>query len=251
LGRAAFRTGDNASAAAWARRAIASAERSSNVEGDGGEAATALAHAYNTLGVALARGGATQEAVEHIERSLSVAQRHNVAQVACRAQINLGVLYSALDPQRAIDTCLAGLALAKRIGDLGSQSWLYANLACAYCTFTGQCEDEGIVAAQTAIELDRQLELRDHLAVPLIVLGQIYQCYGKSDRAQACFNEALALAEELNDPQLRFPCYEGLAALYLEAGDTRRAEDLLLKAQRICTENDLDSASLTVLPFLC
>ena len=214
------------------------------------EAAAVIAHAHNTRGVGLARTGRLEEAVVEVERCVAVAGEHELPQVACRAYTNLGVLYSTLDPRRAIETCLAGLELAKKIGDLGLQPWLYANLAGAYCTFTGQCEEEGIAAARAAIELDRQLGQLDHLAVPLIVLGQIYQCHGEPEPALQCYQEALSLAEEIQEPQLLFPCYDGLATLHLELGDETLAEQFMLKAQQVCEQADLDPDSLVVLPFL-
>jgi adenylate cyclase len=198
----------------------------------------------------MARSGGAEAAVEQLECSLTVAREHELLQAACRAHTNLGVLYSVLDPGRAIETCLDGLDLARKIGDLGLQPWLYANLAGAYCTFTGQCEEQGITAAHQAIELDRQLGQLDHLAVPLIVLGQIYQCHGEPARALQYYQEALSLAEQMGEPQLLFPCYDGLATLSLEAGDEAEAERYMVKAQEICERAGLDPESLVVLPFL-
>ena len=192
MGRQAFRSGDNEGAVAWAERALAQAERlgaapagsGAPVAGDrAAEVASAVAQAYNTLGVALARMGRLQGAVGHIERSLAVAEAHDLMQAACRGYTNLGVLYSTLDPKRAIDTCLRGLEMAKKIGDLGLQSRLNTNLAVAYCALTNRCEEQGLTAAQTALDLDRQLGQLDHLAVPLIVLGQIQQCHGDPELA--------------------------------------------------------------------
>ena len=128
MGRQAFRSGDNEGAVAWAERALAQAERlgadPAGSDGPGAadhavEVASAVAQAYNTLGVALARMGRLQDAVAHIERSVAVAEAHDLMQAACRGYTNLGVLYSTLDPKRAIDTCLRGLETAKKIGDLG------------------------------------------------------------------------------------------------------------------------------------
>ncbi len=182
MGRMAFRSGDNQGAIEWATRALVQIDRAS--AGSSGapvspapgkeEAAVALSQAYNTLGVALARLGRLQEAVAHIERSTATAQAHGLFQTACRGYTNLGVLYSTLDPSRAIETCVQGLEMAKKIGDLGFQSRLYANLAVAYCALTDRCEEQGIGAAQASVDLDRQLGQLDHLAIPLIVLGQIY-----------------------------------------------------------------------------
>jgi adenylate cyclase len=253
LGRLAFRAGDNAAAIDWAERALAEAAS----EADGAEperareAAAMRAQAYNTLGVALARTGRLAEAVEQIEKSIGLAEARDLLQAACRGYTNLGVLYSTLDPPRSIETCLRGLETARKVGDLGFQSRLYANLAVAYCALTDRCEAEGVEAAQAAIDLDRRLGLLDHLAVPLIVLGQIHQCHGDHALAFASYEEALGLAEQVGEPQLLFPCYDGLATLYLDAGNQALAEAYLAKAQEVCERAGLEPDALMVLPFLC
>jgi adenylate cyclase len=245
MGRLAFRAGDNHAALALAQRAL------DQVPADAVGAAAVLAQARNTLGVALARLDRTAEAVEQIELSVQQAEQHELLQSACRGYTNLGVLYASLDPQRSIETCLRGLETARKVGDLAFQSRLYANLAVAYCALTNRCEAEGIEAANAAASLDRRLGLLDHLAVPLIVLGQIHQCHGDHERAFASYEEALQLAEQIGEPQLLFPCYDGLATLYLDAGDAARAEVYLDKAQAVCERAGLEPDALMVLPFLC
>jgi tetratricopeptide (TPR) repeat protein len=254
MGRLAFRAGDNAGAIDWAERALAEAgreERTAIAPERAWDAAAMRAQAFNTLGVALARTGRVAEAVQQIERSIALAEAHDLLPAACRGYTNLGVLYSSLDPRRSIETCLRGLEMAKKVGDLGFQSRLYANLAVAYCALTDRCEAEGVEAAQAAIDLDRRLGLLDHLAVPLIVLGQIHQCHGEHREAFAMYEEALALAEAVGEPQLLFPCYDGLATLYLDTGDQAMAERYLTKAQDICTRAGVEPDALMVLPFLC
>ncbi len=256
MGRLAFRSGDNQRAVDWAERALAEAERlASGSAADGGEgsseAAAAVAHALNTIGVALARLGRSEEAVRYIERSVVVAQAPGLLSAACRSYANLGVLYAQLDPARAIETCLTGLATAKKIGDLGFQSRLYANLAVAYCALTDRCDVDGVRAAEAAIDLDRRLGQLDHLAVPLIVLGQIHQCHGEPARALAYYREALELAEHIREPQLLVPCYDGLGTIHLDRGELAEAEHYLKKAEEICEQAGCDRESLVVLPFLC
>jgi adenylate cyclase len=258
MGRMAFRAGDDAAAREWAERALAHAQEL--VEGagarpDGGddagrEVTLAVIHAYNTLGIALARAGRPADGVTHIERSAALAEAQGLVHAACRSYANLGVLYSSLDPGRAIETCRRGLELAKRTGDAALQSRLYANLAVAYCALTNRCDDDGIGAARTAIDLDRRLGQLDHLAVPLIVLAQIYQCHGQPRLALTCYQEALELAEQAGDPQLLFSCYDGLAALHLEMGSDAAADEYMQKAQDLCERTGLDADSLVVLPFL-
>jgi adenylate cyclase len=254
MGRLAFRSGDSHRAVEWAEQARLKAERlAANPALDAagrGEAATAAAQSHNTLGVALARLDRLEDAVGHIERSVALAQEHGLLQAACRGLANLSVLYSTLDPARAIETCAAGLETAKRIGDLGFQSRLYANLAVAYCALTNRCDEQGIGAAHAAIDLDRRLGQLDHLAVPLIVLGQIYQCHGDPTRAIVHYREALALAEEAGEPQLLFPCYDGLATVHLDLGDEGVAEQFMQKAQAVCERAGLEPDALVVLPFL-
>jgi adenylate cyclase len=242
MGRMAFRSGDNAAALEWADRALVRAEGLSG--GDGAERGAAIAHAQNTL-------GRLDEAVVHIERSVEIAAAHHLLQVACRGYANLGVLYSTLNPGRAVETCRSGLEIAQRIGDLGFQSRLYANLAVAYCALTNRCDDDGIAAARTAIELDRQLGQLDHLAVPLIVLGQIYQCHGDPGLAQRYYEEALGLAEQVAEPQLLFPVYDGLATLHLDRGEDDQAEEFMRRAQEVCERAGVEPDALMVLPFLC
>ena len=255
MGRLAFRSGDNEGAIEWAQRALAQAEgataRASADDFEARrEAADAVAHALNTLGSALARLDRAEEAVQHVERSVAVAQSEGSLQVACRSYANLGVLYSTLNPGRAVETCLTGLETARKIGDLGFQSRLYANLAVAYCALTDRCDVEGLRAAQAAIDLDRRLGQRDHLAVPLIVLGQIHQCHGELDAALRYYREALIVAEEAGEPQLLFPCYDGIATVHLDRGERAEAERYLVKAQHVCEQAGVDRDSLVVLPFL-
>ena len=255
LGRHAFRTGDNEGALRFAERALADARRCADAAAPGSPAArdagAATAQALNTLGAALARLEREPEAVAAIEQSIAVAEEHGMLQAACRGYANLGVLYASLNPGRAIDTCRHGLETATRIGDLGFQSRLYANLAVAYCALTNQCDIEGLRAAEAAIELDRRLGQLDHLAVPLIVLAQIHQCHGDPQQALRYYGEARELAERIGEPQLLFPVYDGLGTLYLDLGDIERAEGFLTRANEVCDAAGLDRDALVVLPFLC
>lgn len=251
-GHLAFRVGNHAAAARWADEALGYAQ---SVPPDmdkqaGREAARAIAEALNTKGVALARLGRSREAVSEVERSVATAEAAGLLSAACRGYNNLGVLYTMIDPAQAIAVCRRGLDVAQRIGDLGFQARLLATLAVASCTFTDKCSDEGVPAAEKAIELDRALDQREHLSVPLIVLGQIYQCHGQPGLAARCYYEAIAVAEETGEPQQLFPCYDGLATLNLDRGDMPEAERYFALAHDICARHGLDPQGLIVLPFL-
>jgi adenylate cyclase len=256
IGLAAFRNGDNHEAIRWAERAFGTAQQaldgpSSAGRSDRRAAAAVLAHASNTLGVALARQGATGDARDRIERSVATAREHGLLDVACRGYANLGVLYSTVEPQRAIEVSLTGLDLATSIAAASLQSHLYANLATAYCALTDRCEAEGLSAARAAVRLDREIGQLDHLAVPLIVIGQIHQCKGDLQQAHDAYREALVVAEQVGEPQLLFPCYDGLATVYLDRGDLQQAEEFMVRARDVCARAGVDPDTLSLLPFLC
>lgn len=251
-GRLAFRTGDHVAAASWADEALGYA-RSVPADADkhaGLEAARAIAEALNTKGVALARVGRHREAVREVEQSVAAAEAAGLLNVACRGYTNLGVLYTIVDPAKAVEVCRRGLDVACRIGDLGFQARLLANFAVACCTFTDRCTEEGVPAAEKAIEIDRALDQREHLSVPLIVLGQIHQCHFRPDLAALCYNEAIEVANETGEPQQLFPCYDGLATLSLDRGDMPEADRYFALAHDVCARHGLDPAGLIVLPFL-
>ncbi len=174
LGRIHFRLGDNRRATEWAEQALALGERLA--------APDVISHAYNTLGVAAARAGELERGAAMVEKSLATALAADLAAVACRAYANLAVMFTSLDHHRSERYCREGLELARRIGDQLQQSWLYCALAGGHCTLAGDY-DEGVRAAQTAIELDRRLGQQSHLPIPIIILAQIYQCRGDHARA--------------------------------------------------------------------
>jgi adenylate cyclase len=242
FGRIYFRLGDHEGATDWARRALAL--------GDQLGAADVVSHAYNTLGVALARAGELERGAEFVSRSLETALTHELGAVACRAYTNLAVMYTTLDHARSAEYCREGLALAQKIGDQLKQAWLYCTLAGGHCTVAGDY-DNGIKAAQAAVELDERLGQRNHLPIPLIILAQIYQCSGDYARSERYYREALTVAEGVGEPQLLFPCYEGLATLAIENGAEAEAEHWLARSREVQEATGWSSDMLFVLPFLC
>ena len=242
LGRIHFRLGDNPRATEWAGKALALGERLG--------APDVVSHAYNTLGVALARAGELERGAATVQKSLETALAHDFSAVACRAYANLAVMFTSLDHERSAQYCREGLALAQRIGDQLQQSWLYCALAGGHCTLAGDY-DEGVKAAEAAIDLDRRLGQHSHLPIPMIILAQIYQCRGDYARSGERYREALALAEALGEPQLLFPCYDGLATLAIEEEDEEEAERWLARSRAVQEAAGWSSDSFLVLPFLC
>lgn len=241
IGRLYFRIGDNARAVEWAKQALELGEQLGAHE--------AIAQAHNTLGIALARGGEIENGIEYVNKGLRVALEHDLLSAACRAYTNLGMLYAAVDHDKSIQYCNDGLALAKKIGDLSYESWIQSALASNWCSLEGDWE-QGISAARSSIELDRLLGQRNHLAVPLILLAQIYQCHRQNTQSEMFYREAQGIAEKVGDPQLLFPIYDGLAALNLEKGNQKLAEEYLEKSRQTAERGGYMGDTLLVVPFL-
>ncbi|MEK7878655.1 MAG: tetratricopeptide repeat protein, partial [candidate division NC10 bacterium] len=241
LGRISFRLGRHDEANRWAEKALALGERLM--------APDVISHASNTIGLALARVGEIERGAEAVKHSLETALAHDLSPAACRAYANLAVLYTTIDQDRSAAYCAEGLALAMRIGDLIHQSWLQCILAGRSCSLAGDY-GEGVKAARASIELDRRLGQKSHLPIPLIILAQIHQCHGEFDESERYYQEALMLAQDLGEPQLLIPCYDGLATLAIERGDEAQAEQYLERSQRLMEETGWASDNLLVLPFL-
>ena len=242
LARIHVRLGNHERAMRLAEEALTVADRLGVAE--------VMADAYNTWGVAVARAGDLEGGAAYVTRSLDVALAHGLGSVACRAYVNLAVMHGPLDRERALASARDGLTLARRIGDQLQQSWLYCAVASGHCSITGDY-DEGVRAAEAAIELDRRLGQRSHLPVPLIILAQVYQCRGDGERSEGHYREALALAEAIGDPQLLVPCYDGLATLAIERGDDEQADHWLARCRQVQEATGWTSETFLVLPFLC
>src|SRR5262249_42145565 len=179
--RIRFRLGQHGEATDWAQRALELGVRLA--------ASDVVSHAYNTLGGAGARDGDLERGAEFVRRSLETALDAGLAAVACRAYTNLAVMYASLDPETSERYCRDGLALAEKIGDRLQQAWLYCVLAGGDRTITGDY-DEGVRAAEAAVNLDEHLGQQNHLPVPLIILGQIHQCRGDHARGEHYYRRA-------------------------------------------------------------
>ena len=167
-GRLAFRMGDHARAAKWADEALGYARDA--VRPDRGRGDRARSGAGDCGGAqhqgcrpraarAQRRGGARGRAQRRGGRSGRPAERGlprptPISACSIRWSIRRAPSRSAGAASRS----------QRRIGDLGFQARLYTNLAVACCTFTDRCGEEGVPAAEKAIEIDRALDQREHLA---------------------------------------------------------------------------------------
>jgi hypothetical protein len=82
-------------------------------------------------------------------------------------------------------------------------------------------------------------------------LAQIYQCRGDYERSEQYYRTALGVAEAVGEPQLLFPCYEGLATLMIESGDEAEATVWVSRSRQVQEATGWTSDMFLALPFLC
>ena len=210
------------------------------------------AEALNTKGVALARLGRSREAVREVERSIEVAEAAGLPGAACRGYTNLGVLYTTIDPARAIEVCRRGLEVSRAASAIWASRRVFSPIwRSPAAPSPTAAPPKGVPAAEKAIEIDRALDQREHLPVPLIVLGQIHQCHGQPATRRPLLRRGAGRgAAKQVSRSCFFRAMMVLATLNLDLDNLAEAERYFSLAQGVCAQHGLDPEALVVLPFL-
>jgi tetratricopeptide (TPR) repeat protein len=139
---------------------------------------------------------------------------------------------SALQGRLAAGRVLVEEAIREsiRTGALGYRSRLFAQLSEVW-RLAGRGEEAGQHAGQ-ALDLARQQKERGHEALALHQLGAVHAHADPLDAAQAeaYYQQALALAEELGMRPLQAHCHLGLGTLYAKLGRRGQARTELFAA---------------------
>jgi tetratricopeptide (TPR) repeat protein len=116
-------------------------------------------------------------------------------------------------------------------GRLGSSYVTHLRQLSAIHLLAGRIDEARPHACQ-ALELARQLKVRGHEAQALCQLGAVQAQASLSNipQAEACYREALTLAEVLGMRPLQAHCHHGLATLYARAGRPAQARAALTSA---------------------
>ena len=149
------------------------------------------AEALNTKGVALARLGRNREAVREVERSIEVAEAAGLPGAACRGYTNLGVLYTTINPAQAMEVCRRGLKWRAASAIWGSRRGFSPIWRSPAARSPTAARPRASRPPRRPSRSTGRSDQREHLPVPLIVLGQIHQCHGQPDLAARFYDEAL------------------------------------------------------------
>ena len=258
LGQAYPAIGDFGRAAELLRRSVEAADRESGTPGTGVRIQS-QAWLARTLSVL----GAFAEGRRHGEEALRLATLEGRGATPIIVRARLGHLYLAQgDLEPAIRVLEQGLALCRASGDRNSLRLIVAGLGYAYalqgrlaegralleeaisesirtgarnhprwfawlsevCRLAGRGE-EAWQHARQALDLARQRKARGDEALALHQLGVVQAHADPPDvaQAEAHYQQALALAEELGMRPLQAHCHLGLGTLYAKIGRREQA----------------------------
>jgi tetratricopeptide (TPR) repeat protein len=187
--------------------------------------------AYNILGNLYLAQGDLGHAVRVLEQGLALCrasgERANLRQIAA----GLGYA-SALQGRLTEGRALLEEAISEdiRTGALGLHARRLALLS-EICRLAGHGE-EAWQHAHQALAVARQQKDRGNEALALYQLGVVQAHTDPSDvaQAEAYYQQALALAEELGMRPLVAHCHHGLGRLYSQTGRAEQARDALTTA---------------------
>jgi class 3 adenylate cyclase/tetratricopeptide (TPR) repeat protein len=264
LGQAYSASGDFGRAAELRRRNVEAADRES-----GASSTVFRIESRAWLALTLSALGAFAEGRRHGEEALRLATLAGRGATPIIAHGCLGLLYLAKgDLEHAIRVCDQGLALCRASGNRDWLRWIAAGLGSAYalqgrlaegralleeaisegiragvpqrlvygqlsevCRLAGRGE-EAWQHARQALDLAQQLKERGSEALALHQLGAVHAHAAPPDveQAEAHYQQALALAEELGMRPLVAHCHLGLGRLYHQTGRGEQARISLTTA---------------------
>lgn len=200
------------------RELIAGAEASAKVSGD--DRALAIVHTVLAMLSAVdsdPRGNASHylHALEHAERAGDLLQSIRIRVNRASHHIGEG------DYSLGLDELEIALELADRAGFAVFRALALNNRGEALLRL-GRL-DEAIGELEASRALYQKLESK-RVAQPLAVLGEVYRERGDRAMARACYEEAIAMADETKDMQSLVPSLAGLARVLAVEEPERAAE---------------------------
>jgi class 3 adenylate cyclase/tetratricopeptide (TPR) repeat protein len=178
-----------------------------------------LGDAYHGLGLLHLRQGDLSKAIASLEKGLAVCQTGEILLLLPNVAAALGYAY-ALSGRFAEALPLLEQAVERR-GIGASQAAYY--LSEAYL-LAGRLEDANELAGHN-LARTRDFKLRGREAYALWLLGEIaaHRNPPEVEPAEAHYQQALALAEELGMRPLQAHCHHGLGTLYATTGQREQA----------------------------
>jgi tetratricopeptide (TPR) repeat protein/tRNA A-37 threonylcarbamoyl transferase component Bud32 len=229
-------TGDMAEARSWAEKALELGKKLNATE--------VVARSYFCLGGILAWLGDKKKGYEYQERALKIALDNGYMDVALPAYNDLAARYRSEGPERSLEYYEKGYELAKKVGDISSQSWIGLGLSYRYGVMGNM--DKGVSLLEESAALDRKAGYIAHLTFSLGGLALLYRIWGEWDKSEQYCKEASLNAQKLDDFQSTSSSYAGHGGLCFEKGEYARAREFYEKQYAICEKHGAKTTQMSV-----
>jgi len=176
------------------------------------------------------RRGELGKAREYYQRYLTAQRKSGDVYFLLRSLQGLGVICrDEGEWDKAYDFFAEALSLAERIGDVTAMADLNSNLGMA-CDERGDW-DQTLVLFQRAIELQQKRGGDSYgRTIVLVNLGHLRTRQGELEEAERLFREAQVLAEQSQDPDLRYMLAVSRVCLLLRSERHEPARKTLVEA---------------------
>lgn len=190
-----------------------------------------LAMAQQNLGTIASIQGRHEEAAAHARRAVRLYQSLGLEGKAAVALNNLGMVYATLgDWERARRAYRRALRGSRLVGDTTASLRIRVNLAQAYVA-CGEIER----AERSCDRILRRVGGEVQGAAAWAgdawkIAGVVHRHRGRTEQARWCFEQAMRIAVERNDPLLEAEAAREAAELFIQEGRNREALELLNRA---------------------
>jgi ATP/maltotriose-dependent transcriptional regulator MalT/two-component SAPR family response regulator len=189
------------------------------------------AEAQRAKGLVLLRLGRTRQAVECLERSLALYTHFKKSDSIPILLLNCGMAYRAVgNYDGAEKSYRKALEIWRQDGNLAWQSVLLNNLGFLYHNILGEYEKANL-SLQEGLACANRCRYLQTEAFISIGMGELYAELEEFDGAHQSYEQAEAIALEIDDRFLLNYLALAKAALFLLQGDIKQAERLLKEVQ--------------------
>jgi tetratricopeptide (TPR) repeat protein len=199
-----------------------------------------LIGAYRGLGYLYLRKGDFNEAIRFLERSRELSQAWSIRSFIPGILWYLGYAHAVCGRlTEGLSLLEQGLEQGASMGEFTGYAENLANSSEAYRL--ANREEDAIRIANQALDFSRNHKRRAHEPWALRALGEIasHRDPPDTEKAEACYRQAMVLAEELGMRRLVAHCHLGFGKLYGRMGKRQEAAEHLTTATTMYREMDM------------
>jgi len=234
-----WRNGDMGGALALAEKALLLAEKLNAYE--------VVADACLDLCVLFWFSGDFKKSREYANRGLTTAIDNGYLEIAALAYYRVASALPFEEYEKILEYMEKGLSLAKKVGDIGRQSWFLDFLAYEY-TLMGEL-GRAIALFEEARVLSRKTYKAFFPGV-LLDLGFAYQILGEWSKSEQYYDEATAVSRTLTDWGNKTGVHFSYGILHFDKGEYAKARESFEEGLRIVEGGGRRTTQLWLSQFL-